>query len=33
MSLFTPHPLALETAYSELKRQASEQTLLLAGIV
>lgn len=31
MSLFTAHPLALETAYSELKRQASEQTLLLAG--
>lgn len=31
MSLFTPPPLVLETAYSELKRQASEQTLLLAG--
>lgn len=30
-ALFSPHPLVLETAYSELKRQASEQTLLLVG--
>ena len=29
--LFTPHPLLLQTAYSELKRLASEQQLLLVG--
>jgi hypothetical protein len=29
--LFTPHPLLLQTAYSELKRLAGEQRLLLVG--
>jgi hypothetical protein len=30
-SLFSPHPLVLETAYSELKRQALEQPSVLVG--
>jgi hypothetical protein len=30
-ALFTPHPLVLETAYSEVKQRALEQTLLLVG--
>ncbi len=30
-TLFSWHPVVLETAYSELKRQAAEQTLLLSG--
>lgn len=29
--LFSWHPVVLETAYSDLKRQAAEQTLLLSG--
>ncbi len=31
MSLFTRHPLVLQTAFSELKRRAQEQPFLLAG--
>jgi hypothetical protein len=31
MSLFTRHPLVLQTAYSDLKRRALEQPLLLTG--
>ena len=31
MALFTRHPLALQTAYSELKRRAQEQTIVLPG--
>jgi hypothetical protein len=31
VSLFTPHPLALETLYSELKRQAFEQPFVFVG--
>jgi hypothetical protein len=30
-ALFTPHPLVLETAYSEVKQRAFEQTMLLVG--
>ena len=30
-SLFTRHPMLLQTAFSELKRQASEQTAVLVG--
>jgi hypothetical protein len=31
VALFTPHPLALQTAFSELKRRAQEQSFLLIG--
>ncbi len=31
MSLFTRHPLVLQTAYSDLKRRAQEQPFLLTG--
>ena len=30
-ALFSPHPLVLQTAYSELKRRADEQPFLLMG--
>jgi hypothetical protein len=31
MSVFTRHPLLLQTAYSEIKRQALEQPFVLMG--
>ena len=31
MPLFTRHPLALQTAFSDLARRAMEQPVLLAG--
>ncbi len=31
MTLFSPHPLVLQTAYAELKRQAREQPFVLIG--
>lgn len=31
VALFTPHPLALQTAFSEIKRRANEQSFLLIG--
>ena len=31
LSLFTRHPLVLQTSFSEIKRQAAEQPLVLVG--